>query len=61
MSRNPRTGSLGALLRELRQSQNRTLLFTREAVGDALRTARREAGGADLRGLAYRIGLPPHG
>jgi transcriptional regulator with XRE-family HTH domain len=35
----------------------RNNLFVREAVGDALRTARREAGGRDLRGLAYRLGL----
>jgi transcriptional regulator with XRE-family HTH domain len=34
-------------------------LFVREAVGNALRSARRAAGGRELRGLAYRLGLAP--
>ncbi len=34
-------------------------LFVREAVGNALRSARRAAGGQELRGLAYRLGLAP--
>jgi len=35
--------------------------FVREAVGDALRAARREAGSRELRYLAYRMGLAPNG
>lgn len=31
--------------------------FVREAVGDLLRRARRDAIGRELRGMAYRIGL----
>jgi transcriptional regulator with XRE-family HTH domain len=36
-------------------------VFVREAVGGALRFARRDAGGRELRGLAYRVGLAPNG
>ncbi|MBF6355038.1 helix-turn-helix transcriptional regulator [Nocardia higoensis] len=36
--------------------------FVREAVADQLRTARRDAGGRNLRGLAWRLGIAPeHG
>lgn len=34
-------------------------VFTREAVADHLRAARRDAGGRELRGLAWRLGLAP--
>ena len=34
-------------------------VFTREAVADHLRSARRDAGGRDLRGLAWRLGVAP--
>ncbi|AYF78323.1 XRE family transcriptional regulator [Nocardia yunnanensis] len=34
-------------------------VFTREAVADVLRAARRDAGGRDLRGLAWRLGIAP--
>jgi transcriptional regulator with XRE-family HTH domain len=34
-------------------------VFTREAVANHLRTARRDAGGRDLRGLAWRLGIAP--
>ncbi|MQY20652.1 hypothetical protein NRB20_37600 [Nocardia sp. RB20] len=34
-------------------------VFTREAVADHLRAARRDAGGRDLRGLAWRLGIAP--
>jgi len=36
-------------------------VFVREAVADQLRTARRDAGGRELRGLAYRMGITPIG
>jgi hypothetical protein len=35
--------------------------FVREAVGGVLRRAQRDAGGRDLRGLAYRLGIAPTG
>jgi transcriptional regulator with XRE-family HTH domain len=52
-----------AILRaeELTPQQVRNNPFVREAVGDALRAARREAGGRELRYLAYRMGLAPNG
>lgn len=58
-----REKGLGLLLRAERLAPQliRNDVFVREAVGDALRAARREAGGAELRGLAYRLGLAPHG
>lgn len=34
-------------------------VFVREAVADQLRAARRDAGGRELRGLAWRIGIAP--
>ncbi|MFE3229831.1 helix-turn-helix domain-containing protein [Nocardia sp. NPDC059228] len=34
-------------------------VFTREAVADVLRAARRDAGGRNLRGLAWRLGIAP--
>jgi hypothetical protein len=34
-------------------------VFTREAVADHLRAARRDAGGRNLRGLAWRLGIAP--
>ena len=36
-------------------------VFVREAVADLLRQARREAGGRELRGLAWRMGVTPIG
>jgi hypothetical protein len=39
----------------------RSDLFVREAVADQLRAARREAGGRELRGLAWRLGIAPEG
>lgn len=32
--------------------------YVRETVTDLLRRARRDAGGRELRGMAYRIGIP---
>lgn len=34
-------------------------VFTREAVADHLRAVRRDAGGRELRGLAWRLGIAP--
>ncbi|WP_280316210.1 helix-turn-helix domain-containing protein [Nocardia abscessus] len=34
-------------------------VLAREAVADVLRSARRDAGGRDLRGLAWRLGIAP--
>jgi hypothetical protein len=36
-------------------------VFVREAVADLLRQARRDAGGRELRGLAWRLGVAPIG
>jgi hypothetical protein len=36
-------------------------VFVREAVAGLLRTARRDAGGRELRGLAWRLGVAPVG
>jgi transcriptional regulator with XRE-family HTH domain len=36
-------------------------VFVREAVADQLRMVRRDAGGRELRGLAYRMGITPIG
>jgi hypothetical protein len=36
-------------------------VFIREAVADQIRAARREAGGRELRGLAWRLGVAPTG
>ncbi len=36
-------------------------VFVREAVADLLRQARRDAGGRELRGLAWRLGVTPIG
>ncbi|MCK2240042.1 MULTISPECIES: hypothetical protein [unclassified Crossiella] len=35
--------------------------FAREAVSSTLNLAQREAGGSDLRGLAWRMGMGPTG
>src|SRR5882724_351667 len=39
----------------------RNNVFVREAVSDLVQRARRDAGGRDLRGLAYRMGVAPIG
>ncbi|MFJ1461465.1 helix-turn-helix domain-containing protein [Nocardia sp. N2S4-5] len=44
---------------ELAPQRVRSDFFVREAVADQLRTARRDAGGRNLRGLAWRLGLAP--
>jgi transcriptional regulator with XRE-family HTH domain len=59
--RKTRNQGLAALLRaeRLTPQQVRSNVFVREAVADQLRTAKRDAGGLELRGLAYRLGLAP--
>ena len=56
-----RAQGLALLLRAERLAPQliRNDVFVREAVGDALRSARRAAGGTELRGLAHRLGLAP--
>jgi hypothetical protein len=39
----------------------RNNVFVREAVANLLATARRDAGGRELRGLAWRMGVAPKG
>ncbi|CRK55464.1 Putative transcriptional regulator [Alloactinosynnema sp. L-07] len=58
-----RDQGLTALLRaeELAPQRIRNDVFVREAVSDQLRRARRESGGRELRGLAYRMGVAPNG
>lgn len=59
--RNTRQRGLIALLHaeKLAPQQVRNNVFVREAVTDLLASARREAGGRELRGLAYRMGIAP--
>ena len=54
-----RDDAVGALLRaeKIAPQRIRTNPFVRETVGDLMRRARREAGGRELRGMAYRMGL----
>lgn len=44
---------------ELAPQRVRNDVFAREAVADQLRAARRDAGGRELRGLAWRMGVAP--
>jgi transcriptional regulator with XRE-family HTH domain len=61
--RKTREHGLSALLRAeaLAPQQVRNNVFVRETVGDALGKARRDAGGRELRGLAWRLGIAPTG
>lgn len=54
-----RESAVGALLRaeKIAPQRIRTNPFVRETVGDLMRRAKREAGGRELRGMAYRMGL----
>lgn len=59
----PRTRDKGldAMLRaeKLAPQRIRTDVFAREAIGAQLRRAQADAGGRELRGLAYRMGIAP--
>ncbi|WP_026315978.1 helix-turn-helix domain-containing protein [Actinokineospora enzanensis] len=57
--RNQRHRSLGALLtaEKLAPQKTRTNAFAREIVSGAIGHAQRDAGGRELRGLAYRMGV----
>jgi transcriptional regulator with XRE-family HTH domain len=61
--RKTRNRGLAALLKAERIAPQkvRNNVFVREAVADLLRQARRDAGGRELRGLAYRMGVSPTG
>ncbi|WP_312864046.1 helix-turn-helix domain-containing protein [Saccharopolyspora phatthalungensis] len=58
-----RDRGLSALLHaeKLATQRVRNDVFVREAVGDLLRRARRDAGSRELRGLAWRMGVAPAG
>jgi hypothetical protein len=58
-----RDEGLGAILKaeKLTPQQVRSNPFVRDAVAGLLASARREAGGRELRGLAHRIGVAPTG
>lgn len=57
-----RESGLDLLMRaeDIAPQQVRTDFFVREAIADQLRTARRDAGGRNLRGLAWRLGIAPN-
>ena len=61
--RKTREHGLSALLRaeELAPQQVRNNVFVRETVADLLGSARRDAGGRELRGFAWRLGIAPTG
>jgi hypothetical protein len=61
--RKTRDRGLAALLRaeKLAPQQVRNHLFVREAVSDLVAGAQRDAGGRELRGLAWRLGVAPTG
>nr|WP_133848647.1 helix-turn-helix transcriptional regulator [Labedaea rhizosphaerae] len=61
--RKTREKGLAALVRaeQLAPHQLRTNVFAREAVSHLLSAAQREAGGRELRGLAWRMGVAPNG
>jgi hypothetical protein len=61
--RKTRERGLSALLRAetLAPQQVRNNVFVRETVADLLGKAHREAGGRELRGLAWRLGIAPNG
>lgn len=61
--RRTRERGLAALItaEKIAPQRVRNNVFVREAVADLLRQARRDAGGAELRGLAWRMGVVPNG
>lgn len=61
--RRTRDDGLAALVRaeQLAPGQVHNNVFAREAVTELLASSRREAGGRDLRGLAWRMGIAPTG
>jgi transcriptional regulator with XRE-family HTH domain len=61
--RQTREQGLAALVRaeQLAPQQVHNNVFAREAVTDVLASSRREAGGRELRGLAWRMGIAPTG
>lgn len=61
--RKTRNKGLAALVRaeQLAPQQVRNNVYARETVANLLAGARRDAGGRELRGLAYRMGVAPTG
>ncbi|MGA6166524.1 helix-turn-helix domain-containing protein [Amycolatopsis magusensis] len=61
--RRTREEGIAAMLRaeRLAPQQIRNNTFARDAIGGLLGVARRDAGGRDLRGLAWRMGIGPMG
>jgi hypothetical protein len=61
--RKTRDRGITALLRAetLAPQLTRNNVYVREAVSTLLSTARRDAGGRELRGLAWRMGIAPIG
>lgn len=61
--RKTRDRGLAALLKaeELTPQQVQNNLFVRESIASLLRQARRDAGGQELRRLAWRMGVAPNG
>ncbi|NUT49570.1 MAG: helix-turn-helix domain-containing protein [Saccharothrix sp.] len=61
--RKHRERGLAALLHaeKLAPQKVRNNVFARESVSDLIRQARRESGGRELRGLAWRMGIAPTG
>jgi transcriptional regulator with XRE-family HTH domain len=61
--RKNRDRGLAALLHaeDLAPQQARSNVFVRESVSGLLSAARRDAGGRELRGLAWRLGIAPNG
>ncbi|WP_216215628.1 helix-turn-helix domain-containing protein [Amycolatopsis aidingensis] len=61
--RKTRDQGVAALMRaeKVAPQRIRNNVFVRETVADLLRQARRDAGGRELRGLAWRMGVAPSG
>lgn len=61
MERSLRDDAVHAFLKaeKLAPQRFRSDKFAKEIIGDQLRRARRNAGGRELRGLAYRMGIAP--
>lgn len=61
--RRSRDQGISALIRaeKIAPQQVRANVYAREAVAGVLASARRDAGGRDLRGLAWRMGIAPGG
>ncbi|MGX7825495.1 hypothetical protein ACTG9Q_10415 [Actinokineospora sp. 24-640] len=61
VERGTRQQGIAALVRaeQVAPQQLRATVYAREAVAGVLASARRDAGGRELRGLAWRLGIAP--